>query len=67
MPFKSKSQWRACWAKNDPNWDCREFAHATDVPFKKLPKKVKKETSKEAKLASTAFNYVKDYLRENHA
>ena len=28
MPFKSKSQARACHAKKDPKWNCQEFAHA---------------------------------------
>ena len=42
MPFKSKAQWRACFAKNDPNWDCSEMAHSTPS-YKELPKKKKKE------------------------
>lgn len=25
MPFKSKEQRRACYAKQDPNWDCKEW------------------------------------------
>lgn len=41
MPFKSMDQARACYAKNDPNWDCSEFSKVTD--FTKLPKKVKKK------------------------
>lgn len=46
MPFKSKSQVRACFAANDPNWDCHEWAHATPS-IKKLPdrKPKRKEAS----------------------
>ena len=42
MPFKSKAQWRACFAKNDPNWDCGEWADSTPS-YKELPKKKKQE------------------------
>ena len=28
MPFKSKAQWRECYRRDDPNWDCDEFAEA---------------------------------------
>lgn len=38
MPFKSKAQQRACYAKDDPNWDCEEFSASTDQ--KNLPEKV---------------------------
>lgn len=41
MPFKSKSQMRACFAKNDPNWDCKEWAKETKST-KKLPDRIKK-------------------------
>ena len=40
MPFVSKSQAAACYAKNDPNWDCSEWAAKTD--FSKLPKRKRK-------------------------
>ena len=49
MPFKSKAQWRACFAKNDPNWDCGEWADSTPS-YKELPKK-----KKEKKAASAAW------------
>ena len=26
MPFVNKAQERACYAKNDPNWDCKKYA-----------------------------------------
>lgn len=42
MPFKSKAQVRACYAKNDPNWDCSKWAKKTKS-IKSLPKKVKKK------------------------
>ena len=42
MPFKSKAQWRACFAKNDPNWDCGEWADSTPS-YKELPKKKKEK------------------------
>ena len=40
MPFKSKAQRRACYAKNDPNWDCEEWEESTPDD---LPEKVKSE------------------------
>lgn len=48
MPFVSKSQARACFAKKDPDWNCEEWAEKTD--FSKLPEKKK---GKEKKGAST--------------
>ena len=45
MPFKSKAQVRACYAKNDPAWDCDEWAKETKS-IKKLPEKVKKGKGK---------------------
>jgi hypothetical protein len=36
MPFKSKAQQRACYAKKDPNWDCDEFAEESP-PYDSLP------------------------------
>jgi hypothetical protein len=46
MPFVSKSQSRACWARyhqdlkagRKPAWDCQEFADATPS-MKDLPEK----------------------------
>lgn len=37
MPFKSKAQRRACYAKDDPDWDCEEFEEGTpdNLPEKK--------------------------------
>jgi hypothetical protein len=29
MPFKNKQQLKACYAKNDPKWDCDKWAHET--------------------------------------
>ncbi len=29
-PFVSEAQRRACWAADDPDWDCKEWEHATD-------------------------------------
>lgn len=40
MPFKSKAQMRACYAKDDPDWDCEKWESHT--PNKKsLPKRKK--------------------------
>jgi hypothetical protein len=25
MPFKTKKQRKACYAKNDPKWDCKKW------------------------------------------
>jgi hypothetical protein len=38
MPFKSKSQRRACYAKGDPDWDCDKWEKHTAK--KNLPEKV---------------------------
>ena len=54
MPFKSKAQWRACFAKNDPNWDCGEWADSTPS-YKELPKKKKKEKKAEHKVKDQTF------------
>lgn len=40
MPFKSKSQRRACYAKNDPKWDCAKWEKETKK--KNLPERKKK-------------------------
>jgi len=42
MPFRSKSQVRACFAKKDPNWDCHQWADETS-DIKSLPEKKKKK------------------------
>lgn len=47
MPFKSKSQHRACRAAKDPNWDCHEWAAATKS-MKKLPERIHEEGPKMA-------------------
>ena len=47
MPFESKSQLRACFAKaaqlktqgKEPMWDCHKWYRETAVPFKKLPER----------------------------
>ena len=36
-PFVSEAQRRACYAADDPRWDCSEWSHATGK--KKLPKR----------------------------
>lgn len=41
MPFKSKAQARACFARKDPKWDCGHWASVTD--FKSLPERKKKK------------------------
>jgi hypothetical protein len=54
MPFKSKSQLRKCFAANDPNWDCKKWAHETPnikgLPDRKgkseLAKRLQKRTTK---------------------
>ena len=45
MPFKSKSQLRACFSKaaemkkqgKEPKWNCHKWYHEGVVPFKSLP------------------------------
>lgn len=46
MPFKSKAQQRACYAKDDPRWDCQEWGAATK---KELPERVPAKKSAKAK------------------
>jgi predicted double-glycine peptidase len=49
-PFVSEAQRRACYAKDDPAWDCGEWESKTK---KKLPKKVKKPTTNALKRGKT--------------
>jgi hypothetical protein len=42
MPFRSKSQMRACFAKHDSSWDCHKWAHETPNR-KSLPDRLKKK------------------------
>ena len=37
--FRSKAQVRACYAKKDKNWNCKEFAGSQDL--KNLPERSK--------------------------
>jgi len=30
MPFKNKEQEKACYAADDPNWDCKKYAKGED-------------------------------------
>jgi len=41
MPFVSKAQRRACYARKDPGWDCGEWESHThgDLPERKKKKK----------------------------
>lgn len=43
MPFKSKAQKQACYAKKDPKWDCAAYAAHGDgsakMKTKPRPKK----------------------------
>ena len=42
MPFVSRQQVRACFARNDPNWNCQEWVeHTKDM--KALPETVQEE------------------------
>lgn len=49
MPFKSKNQIKACYAKKDKNpnssWDCDAWMKETTKKVKDLPSKVKKEAA----------------------
>lgn len=36
MSFRSKAQWRECYRRKDPDWDCDEFAEESP-PFESLP------------------------------
>jgi len=39
MPFVSKAQMRACWARKDPKRDCHKMYHKTKQPYKKWPER----------------------------
>ena len=59
MPFLSKSQIRACYAANDPNWNCKEWTNKTRN-IKKLPERVKKAMDISfTKIAKELFNPTK--------
>ncbi len=59
MPYRSKSQISACYARNDPNWDCKEWAKKTKS-IKELPERVKKAMVESfAKIASGLFDPIK--------
>ena len=50
MPFRSKSQWRACFAqraRGQSDWDCEEFAKGVD--YSKLPEFATKGSRKSRK------------------
>jgi len=57
MPFKSKAQMKACYAKKArgeaKGWNCAEWSHATSN-IKSLPERVKKR--KVGKLKGTLVN-----------
>lgn len=42
MPFVSKAQRRACYAKNDPRWNCEEWERETKRMKKRLPERKRK-------------------------
>ena len=59
MPFRSMNQLRACYSKNDPDWDCKQWAKETKN-IKKLPERVKKAMDESfAKIAKELFDPVK--------
>lgn len=41
MPFKSKAQVKACYAKKDARWPCATWAKHTPGGIKALPAKAK--------------------------
>lgn len=56
MPFKSKAQQRACFAKKErgaaKGWNCHEWAEKTN--FKKLPEKITDSSPAETKKEGAA-------------
>lgn len=42
-PFKSQEQWKSCFARRDPNWDCEEYAQESP-PYSSLPKRLAKNS-----------------------
>ena len=63
MPFRSKSQVRACFAKKDPNWDCHQWADETS-DIKSLPEKKKKKFSEWLNEESNR-NYGRSFALDN--
>jgi hypothetical protein len=42
MPFKSKAQMKACYAQNNPKWDCKKWSKETKS-LQSLPKRLIEE------------------------
>ena len=58
MPFKSKAQMKACFAKDDPKWDCKKWGKET--PHKdKLPEKADKAEDSREKAHKEAVSNLK--------
>ena len=45
MPFKNKQQMKACYAQNNPKWDCSKWSKETK-DLKSLPQGPKKSLLK---------------------
>ena len=43
LTFKSKAQMQACYAQNNPKWDCQKWSKETENK-KSLPKRLLKKT-----------------------
>lgn len=61
MPFKSKAQMRACFARHDKNWDCKAWAKETGNT-KKLPERLKKGTGGKFRPKYQRGGSIVDYL-----
>ena len=49
MPFVNKAQERACYAKNDPNWNCKEYAKKHSKKRRKSSKMANRKRRKSSK------------------
>ncbi len=45
MPFANERQRRACYAKNDKSWDCKQWERETDVELFKKTKEINRASS----------------------
>jgi len=72
VPFKSKAQWRACFAVDDQDWDCAEFVQVSP-PYEDLPEYVpnKSKSNKEIysewrRLVNMSPSELKDFLESSY-
>jgi hypothetical protein len=64
MPFKNAAQRKACFARNDPKWDCHKWAHEGEKGKKKKNEEQEGEEVTDAPKPIPSFS---DYVAERDA